>query len=323
MTLSQTCYGNLQIDLHAADSDRQPQSSLCETADGSVVVAAGDSSPAALLPALQAWFDQRPANREVVLRTQARGIAAALISGGIAVAGSQEELVTVKRGMLRQCADNFLPPPRQQTFPLHYVVSDGKRHPLRPPLPTGELYRRYLPGQELRVSFRSVDPDADLDTFHAWHNEPRVSAFWELAGSKAMHREYLDKVTNDPHMQPVFGCFDGEPFGYFEIYWAKEDRIAPYYPADDYDRGVHMLVGEQRWRGPHRVAAWLPSLVHFMFLDDPRTRNVVAEPRADNAKMIGYMQQAGFCRLKEFDFPHKRAAMMLLSREVFFEQFCI
>jgi RimJ/RimL family protein N-acetyltransferase len=124
-------------------------------------------------------------------------------------------------------------------------------------------------------------------------------------------------------MQPVFCCFDGQPFGYFEIYWAKEDRIAPYYPADDYDRGVHMLVGEQRWRGPHRVAAWLPSLAHFMFLDDPRTRNVVAEPRADNAKMIGYMQQAGFCKLKEFDFPHKRAAMMLLSREVFFEQFCI
>jgi hypothetical protein len=60
-----------------------------------------------------------------------------------------------------------------------------------------------------------------------------------------------------------------------------------------------------------------------MLLDDPRTRHVVAEPRADNAKMIGYMQQAGFCKPKEFNFPHKRAALMMLSREAFFDQFCV
>jgi RimJ/RimL family protein N-acetyltransferase len=84
-----------------------------------------------------------------------------------------------------------------------------------------------------------------------------------------------------------------------------------------------MLVGEPEFRGPHRVVAWLPSLAHYLFLDDPRTRNVVAEPRSDNAKMIGYLQHAGFYREKEFDFPHKRAAMMILPREVFFGQYCI
>ncbi|WP_204369160.1 GNAT family N-acetyltransferase [Methylocucumis oryzae] len=58
------------------------------------------------------------------------------------------------------------------------------------------------------------------------------------------------------------------------------------------------------------------------FLSDPRTRYVVAEPRADNAKMIAYMMNAGFYRAKEFDFPHKRAALMALSREAYFSQFC-
>ncbi|MBM4200438.1 MAG: acetyltransferase, partial [Gammaproteobacteria bacterium] len=151
----------------------------------------------------------------------------------------------------------------------------------------------------------------------------RVASFWELAGTREEHRGYLDRALADRHMHPVVGRFDGRPFGYFEIYWAKEDRIAPYYAVDDYDRGIHMLVGEPAFRGPHRVAAWLPSLAHYLFLDDPRTRNVVAEPRSDNAKMIGYLQQAGFYREKEFDFPHKRAAMMILPREVFFDQYCI
>ncbi|MNP85895.1 N(6)-hydroxylysine O-acetyltransferase [compost metagenome] len=44
---------------------------------------------------------------------------------------------------------------------------------------------------------------------------------------------------------------------------------------------------------------------------------MVAEPRADNAKMIGYMESVGFHKEKEFDFPHKRAALMLLERRAF------
>lgn len=284
-----------------------------------------DAANSLLKMALHALFDSRPLLRhiEISLGNQV-DVHPLLLGLGLAIVNSGcNQTIVSHRGMLRQIPELYLPHPRPQPFPLHYTMTDGKRHPLRAPVAVGEVYRRYLPEQDLTLSFRSVDSEVDLETFHVWHNNPRVSAFWELAGSKDMHREYLQKVTTDAHMHPVFGCFDGEPFGYFEIYWAKEDRIAPYYDADDYDRGVHMLVGEERWRGPNRVAAWLPSLAHFMFLDDPRTRNVVAEPRADNAKMIGYMQQAGFCKPKEFDFPHKRAALMMLSREAFFEQFCI
>jgi hypothetical protein len=36
--------------------------------------------------------------------------------------------------------------------------------------------------------------------------------------------------------------------------------------------------------------------------------------------MIGHMQRLGFWREKEFNFPHKRAALMVQSRETFFER---
>ena len=79
-----------------------------------------------------------------------------------------------------------------------------------------------------------------------------------------------------------------------------------------------MLVGEEAHRGPAKVASWLAALTHYLFLDEPRTRTLVSEPRADNARMIAYLQAQGFDRVKEFDFPHKRAALMMLSREAYF-----
>lgn len=206
------------------------------------------------------------------------------------------------------------------SYPQQMVISDGKRHPLRPVKPRGEVYRRFDARLKAWISLRTVDIDLDLERFNRWQNSARVASFWQEQGSLEQHREYLSKLEADPHTLTLIGCFDDQPFAYFETYWAKEDRIAPFYDAGDYDRGIHMLVGEENHRGPHKVASWLSALTHYLFLDDPRTQRVVAEPRADNAKMIGYMQDQRFHCEKEFDFPHKRAALMVVGRERFFDR---
>ena len=189
-------------------------------------------------------------------------------------------------------------------------------HPQRPAKPQGEVYRRFDPQLGAWISLRTLDIELDLERFNRWQNTPRVLAFWDEGGSLDDHRQYLEKLADDPHTLTLIGCFDDQPFAYFEAYWAKEDRIAPFYDADDYDRGIHMLVGEQAHRGPHKVACWLSALTDYLLKDEPRTRRIVAEPRADNAKMIGYMQAQGYARIKEFDFPHKRAALMVLERTI-------
>lgn len=203
-------------------------------------------------------------------------------------------------------------------FPQQLQMTDGKRHPRRAPKPVGEVYRRFDPRIQAWISLRTLDVEQDLARFNRWQNNPRVANFWQEQGDLAQHRAYLEKLAADPHTVTLVGCFDDQPFAYFEAYWAREDRIAPFLDADHHDRGVHMLVGEENHRGPHKVASWLSALTHYLFLDDPRTQRVVAEPRADNGKMIGYMQGQGFYREKEFDFPHKRAALMVITREGFF-----
>ena len=227
----------------------------------------------------------------------------------------------LERDMLWQLPDDWLPTHLGRPYPVTMVMdASGRRHPLRPAKPTGEVYRRYDQGINAWVSLRMLDIDADLERFMRWQNSERVAAFWEQSGTREEHRRYLESQAKDPRVLNLIGCIDDEPFAYFEAYWTKEDRIAPYYDADDFDRGIHMLVGEEHHRGPHKVKAWLNALCHYLFLDDCRTRRIVSEPRSDNDRMIQHLQARRFAKPKEFDFPHKRAALMVLHRDAFFER---
>lgn len=198
-------------------------------------------------------------------------------------------------------------------------TSPERIHPVRPNIQTGTLYSRYVPQIDKTLSFRMIDPVLDLDHFHDWHNQPRVADFWELALPKAELHDYILKGLKDPHTLPmIFEC-NGVPTGYFEMYWCREDRLAPYYESESFDRGFHFLIGDVNFLGFKNTDATLKSLLHFLFIDEIRTRRVMAEPRADNAKVLKYVETSGgWKKLYEFDFPHKRAALLECKRENFY-----
>lgn len=205
--------------------------------------------------------------------------------------------------------------------PLQWTErDDGLRHPLRKPFPRGTLYRRYLPQLECWLSFRRLDIDEDLDRFTRWMNDPRIAPIWELAQARDALADYLRKVLDDAHLQPVIACFDDRPFGYFEMYWAMEDRLGPYYEPQAHDRGAHLLVGDPAFLGRRYTLAWISGFSHFLFLDDHRTQRLVGEPRADNARLLSYLRSTSWTKLGEFDFPHKRAALLMCERERFFRE---
>ncbi|ORY79429.1 GNAT domain-domain-containing protein [Protomyces lactucae-debilis] len=98
-----------------------------------------------------------------------------------------------------------------------------------------------------------------------------------------------------------------------------DDYIAPCADAQDYDRGSHALDGNTSYRGPHVVPHWIASLTHYCFPADSRTTRDMLESRADNDKFINYLAGSGYCREKDFNSPHERAALMTISREHSFE----
>ena len=260
----------------------------------------------------------------------------------------------------------FPPPPPQYVHSIH-----GVRHPVRPKPPRqGQVfYIRYIPSVDEYLSFRVPfippppssppkkgpqadmivnieqrlfsDEPSDAEMLHRWMNDTRVAAAWGLSGPREHQEEYLRQSLSSRHSFPIIGCWNGRPFGYFEIYWVKEDglgRALGGNGVDDYDRGIHVLVGEQAFRGPHRVAIWLSALVHYCWLADIRTKTVYLEPRIDNERylyaaikpfpclsectnvfitlrMIDYLVKTGFYKEGEVTLPHKQAALMKIKRE--------
>lgn len=181
--------------------------------------------------------------------------------------------------------------PAVYSHPLNFIVpTSASRHPLRPkpPAPGVTFYKRYIPSLNSFLTFRTACLQTDVALLHKWMNNPRVNAFWGEAGPNTHQQEYLQKLLEDKHTFPVIGSWkdllttgsgiekegqqvqaEEQPFGYFEIYWAKEDMLAGYTETTDWDRGVHVLVGEEKFRGSHRVKAWLSSLLHCEHLYKP------------------------------------------------------
>lgn len=122
-----------------------------------------------------------------------------------------------------------------------------------------------------------------------------------------------------PGQNRLSDFFDDAPFGYFELYWAQEDRLGEHYTAEDFDRGWHVAIGEEAFRGKEYLTAWLPSLMHYMFLDDPRTQRIVGEPDAGHDQQIRNLLRSGFAGLKQVRFPHKTSLLVMLLRERFFD----
>lgn len=198
------------------------------------------------------------------------------------------------------------PPHQGEVFYVRYIPSVGQylsfRIPFVPmtkpnsipgsssPIGSGSGSR---PGTPVTSAVTSIEQhlcenvSSDVDTLHRWMNVPRVEAMWSEGGPKAAQEKFLLANLTSRHKFPVIGCWDGKPFGYFEIYWVKEDPLGRLLDhVDNYDRGIHLLVGEQEYRGAHRVAIWLSALVHHCFLADMRTNAVILEPRVDNIKYV-------------------------------------
>lgn len=221
--------------------------------------------------------------------------------------------------------------------PLRYTMTNNVRHPARPKPPRqGEVfYSRFVPSANQYLSLRvaSLSPQAvpylgpkgpqdpiaeaatltalsDTDLMKKWFSSPRVSKFW---GN--WEDNFLEVGLSSQHSFPVIAMWDGVPFGYFEIYWVKEDILGVLVgaPTDDFDRGLHVFIGEEWARG--RVQQWLSSIVQYILTSDYRTQSVCIEPRVDNTRFIQLLEAGGFNKQREVTFKHKQSWFGRLDRD--------
>ncbi|WP_223670278.1 GNAT family N-acetyltransferase [Kangiella shandongensis] len=182
------------------------------------------------------------------------------------------------------------------------------------------LYQYHDAETEQTFELRKLDIKQDLERFHHWHNQQYVYEFWELNQSKEELKNYLVDLESKDFIEPVIGSINGTPCAYFEVYWAYYDRIAPYCDATLFDRGYHLLIGEKQFLGQRNTMLWLNIVNDFIFKDEPRTERIVGEPRADNVAILKYLDHTPFTKKKEFDFPHKRAALLECFRDTFYQE---
>lgn len=201
------------------------------------------------------------------------------------------------------------------------TVSSPLAQPFKPPPSAGPIYSRFIPGLNSHLTFRvaSSSNSKDVDLITGWHATDRVNEGWRQRLSREDQLAEMQKGESNAYTLGLIGEWDGEPWGYVEIYYAKHSNLVDFYTAGQHDRGFHALVGDERFRGPHRVRSWMGSVVHMMFLLDPSTRQCVSEPRLSNTKMVQYEQMVGGNVEKFIDFPHKRAALVTFGKERFFQ----
>ncbi|MEQ6885372.1 GNAT family N-acetyltransferase [Salicola sp. Rm-C-2C1-2] len=192
-------------------------------------------------------------------------------------------------------------------------------HPKRPRLPDATLYRRYHPGLDQVIELRPASIEKDGERFHRWQNLPRVARFWEYPFSRERLDAMLAERRAEANSFPLIMEVDGDPLGYFETYFVAEDRLGPYCDAGPFDQGIHVLVGEDRYCGNSQAPIWFNTLTHYLFLTDPRTTTLYGEPDAANEAVFKQFQHLTWRKRYEFDFPHKRAALVSTSRAEFFK----
>lgn len=149
----------------------------------------------------------------------------------------------------------------------------------------------------IRQNFQKMP--SDLDMLRKWMDGPWSNPGWTelrplpdqnkqeplLMSRQASEEVFLRSHFQIRHSFPAVGCWNGNPFGYFQVYWVKESRLGQTCDeVDNYDRGVHCLYSDPESVTPLRMAIWLSALVHYCWLADIRTQSVVLELKMENER---------------------------------------
>lgn len=185
---------------------------------------------------------------------------------------------------------------------------------VRPPKPDpgAVVYSRHIPHLDATLSLVA------LDASNTQHHS--LFSAWNRHGTPDHHYRYLQSVHRDPTALPLLAKLGDEFLAYFEVYWVKErveDHIGVHFAAAPHDRGCSALFPAAADRAVAH-ALW-SAVVHYAFLDEPRTASAFGAPRYVDAMVVGYEGEFPFSATRRVDAGGAEEALAVCSREMFFQ----
>ena len=145
------------------------------------------------------------------------------------------------------CADGI----RRSASHPHRTPKVGPWDSLNPDACTTPIYSRYIPEFDQTLTYRLVSPnrESDVDLVHKWHATDRVSAGWRQNYGREQHRQYLEAISKSSDQMALIGEWDGEPWGYVEVYWSLvRDPSVRLLLTDSAGIGIQQLLFGRRLR---------------------------------------------------------------------------
>ncbi|GII80464.1 acetyltransferase [Sphaerisporangium rufum] len=167
-----------------------------------------------------------------------------------------------------------------------------------------------------------IDPlrvPEDIEVVHRWVNQERAR-FWGMLG---LDQEQVAEIYTHLDALPTHHAYlvrrDGRPVALFQTYRPDADPVGECYDVQPGDMGVHLMIGPpEDGPEPGFTGHLLGAFLRFV-LADPATRRIVAEPDAQNAKVIDRLLRTGFTLGPEIHLAEKRARLAFLDRDAITE----
>lgn len=173
------------------------------------------------------------------------------------------------------------------------------------------LFRTTRPAGEF--SLRPMQPE-DASLVHSWVTRD-YARFWGMQNDsqEQVATFYRNLTANNP-AAALIGCCGGQPVFLMEFYQASEDEVGKFYPAQDGDYGMHILIAPAT--KPVRQFSWqVFSVVMDYMFSQPQVKRVVVEPDVRNDKIHPLNKRAGFRYSHTIDMGHKTAWLAFCQRE--------
>lgn len=165
-----------------------------------------------------------------------------------------------------------------------------------------------------RLEFAVLDPEADLETLHAWVTEPRAR-FWGLGDLTAGELRDLYAFVDSLATHHAFLVRrEGAAVALLQTYEPEHDPVGACYPVQPGDVGMHFFLGARGARAQSFTTRLAAAVARFLF-SPPAARRIVVEPDVGNEAALARMTRLGFEPGPEIELPGKRAQLAFLTKE--------